>query len=176
VHRSDSLVSIDSMLREVSRRHHPQASPEEAELEYQRMLRGVFSIPVDELEIYRAECERDRTEDGIAAFFESFYVFELMPENPAGVRDVSSILERLLEFAVTERRATTLERVVCCVREFQSRPDLPRCSKGCRRRTGTPAVSWPTRSRSASPPSSRWCARCTAAARRSFTAAFATPS
>jgi len=125
VHRSDSLVSIDSMLREVSRRHHPQASPEEAELEYQRMLRGVFSIPVDELEIYRAECERDRTEDGIAAFFESFYVFELMPENPAGVRDVSSILERLLEFAVTERRATTLERVVCCVREFQSRPDLP---------------------------------------------------
>jgi hypothetical protein len=125
VHRSDSLVSIDTMLREVSRRHHPQAAEDEAELEYQRMLRGIFSVPVDELEIYRAECERDRTEDGIAAFFESFYVFELMPDNPAGVRDVSSILERLLEFAISERRATTLERVARCVREFQSRPDLP---------------------------------------------------
>ncbi len=125
VHRSDSLESIDAMLREVSRRHHPQAAEEEAELEYQRMLRGVFSVPVDELEIYRAECERDRTDDGIAAFFEAFYVFELMPDNPAAVRDVSSILERLLEFAISERRATTLERVVRCVREFQSRADLP---------------------------------------------------
>ena len=125
VHRSDSLVSIDAMLREVSRRHHPQADENEAELAYQRMLRSVFSVPVDELEIYRGEVERERTDDGIAAFFESFYVFELMPENPAGVRDVSSVLERLLEHAISERRAATLERLITCVRQFQSRADLP---------------------------------------------------
>ncbi len=125
VHRSDSLVSLDAMLREVSRRHHPQAGEEEAELEYQRLLRSTFSVPVDELEIYRAEVERERSDDGVAAFFEAFYVFELMPDNPAGVRDVSSVLERLLECAIGERRATTLERLVRCVREFQSRADLP---------------------------------------------------
>jgi hypothetical protein len=125
VHRSDSLMSIDAMLREVARRHQPQAVDEEAELAYQRLLRSVFSIPVDELEIYRAEVERERTDDGIAAFFETFYVFELMPDNPAGVRDVSSILERLFEYAVTERRAATLERLIRCVRQFQDRTDLP---------------------------------------------------
>lgn len=125
VHRSDSLVSIDTMLREVSRRHHPQAGEDEAELEYQRMLRSMFSVPVDELELYRAEVERERADDGIAAFFEAFYVFELMPDNPAGVRDVSSILERLLEYAILERRAPVLERMVRCIQQFQSRGDLP---------------------------------------------------
>jgi hypothetical protein len=125
VHRSDSLVSIDAMLREVARRHQPQAADEEAELAYQRLLRSVFSVPVDELDIYRAEVERERADDGIAAFFEAFYVFELMPDNPAGVRDVSSILERLFEYAISERRAATLERLIRCVREFQDRTDLP---------------------------------------------------
>jgi hypothetical protein len=125
VHRSDSLVSIDSMLREVLRRHQPQVTDDEAELAYQRMLRQVFSVPVDEIEIYRAEVERERTDDGIAAFFEAFQVFLLMPDNPTGVRDVSSVLERLFEYAVAERRAATLERVVRCVREFQARADLP---------------------------------------------------
>jgi hypothetical protein len=125
VHRSDSLVSIDSMLREVLRRHQPQVTDDEAELAYQRMLRSVFSVPVDEIEIYRAEVERERSDDGIAAFFEAFQVFLLMPDNPTGVRDVSSVLERLFEYAVAERRAATLERVVRCVREFNARPDLP---------------------------------------------------
>jgi len=125
VHRSDSLVSLDAMLREVARQHQPQAADEEAELAYQRLLRSAFSIPVDELEIYRAEVEREHSDDGIAAFFEAFYVFELMPDNPAGVRDVSSILERLFEYAITERRAATLERLVQCVRQFQDRTDLP---------------------------------------------------
>lgn len=125
VHRSDTLLSIDTMLRELSRRHHPQANEEEAELDYQRMLRSMFSLPVEELEIYRAEVERERADDGIASFFEAFYVFEFMPDNPAGVRDVSSVLERLLEFAVGERRASTLELMIRCVREFEARPDLP---------------------------------------------------
>ena len=125
VHRSDSLVSIDAMLREVLRRHQPQAAEDEAELAYQRMLRSVFSVPVDELEIYRAEVERERTDDGIAAFFEAFHVFLLMPDNPTGVRDVSSVLERLFEYAIAERRATTLERAVRCVQDLQARTDLP---------------------------------------------------
>jgi hypothetical protein len=125
VHRSDSLISLDAMLREVARRHHPQASDEEAELVYQRMLRASFSVPVEELELYRTEVEQERSDDGIAAFFEAFYVFELMPDNPAGVRDVSSVLERLLEYAISERRSSTLERMVRCMREFQSRPGVP---------------------------------------------------
>ncbi|HKW15140.1 MAG TPA: hypothetical protein VJS69_11695 [Candidatus Krumholzibacteria bacterium] len=125
VHRSDSLVSIDTMLREVLRRHQPQAVDDEAELAYQRMLRSVFSIPENELEIYRSEVELERSDDGIAAFFEAFYVFELMPDNPAGVRDVSSVLERLLEYAVSERRPATLERLIRCVQQFQARTDLP---------------------------------------------------
>ena len=125
VHRSDSLVSLDRMLREVSRRHHPGANDEEAELEYQRLLRATFSVPVDELEMYRAELEREHTEDGIASFFEAIQVFLLMSDNPTGVRDVSSVLERLVDFAVAERRPATLERLILSIREFDARTDLP---------------------------------------------------
>jgi hypothetical protein len=130
IHRSDSLVSIDVMLRDVSRRHHPGVGEEEAELAYQRLLRSMFSLPVDELEIYRAELDRERADDGIAAFFEAIYVFVLMSDNPTGVRDVCSVLDRLMDYAITERRPATLERLVRSVREFQSRSDL---SDGVRR-------------------------------------------
>jgi hypothetical protein len=129
VHRSDSLVSIDALLREVSRRHHPGASEEEAELEYQHLLRLAFSVPVEELELYRAELERQHAEDGIAAFFEAIHVFLLMADNPTGVRDVASVLERLLEFAVTERRPATLERLVRCLRDFDARADAPEAAR-----------------------------------------------
>ncbi|HET6348259.1 MAG TPA: hypothetical protein VFH88_04170 [Candidatus Krumholzibacteria bacterium] len=125
IHRSNALVSIDTMLREIARRHHPGANPDEAELSYQRLLRSAFSVPVDELEMYRAELDAERTDDGIAAFFEAIYVFVLMPDNPTGVRDVSSMLERLMDYAVTERHPETLERMIGCVRQFQSRADLP---------------------------------------------------
>jgi hypothetical protein len=124
VHRADSLSSIDAMMREVSRRHMPGASEEEAELAYQKLLRTTFGIAVDELEIYRAELARDHAEDGIAEFFEAIQVFLLMPDNPTGVRDVAAVLERLVEFAVAERRPATLERLVRAIREFNQRADL----------------------------------------------------
>lgn len=125
VHRSASLVSLDTMLRNVAHRHHPGANEEEAELEYQRLLRSTFNLPVDELELYRAELRADQAEDGIAEFFEAIQVFLLMPENPTGVRDVASVLERLVEYAVSERRPVTLERLVRAIREFGERADLP---------------------------------------------------
>ena len=125
VHRSDTLVSLDAMLREISRRHHPGANDEEAELAYQRLLRATFSAPVDELEMYRTELDREHTDDGIASFFEAIQVFLLMPDNPTGVRDVSSVLERLVDFAVAERRPATLERLIRAIREFDTRADLP---------------------------------------------------
>lgn len=124
VHRSDSLASIDALLREVSRRHYPGAGQDEAELAYQRLLRSTFSAPSDEMELYRSELERERADDGIAAFFEAMHVFLLMPDNPTGVRDVSSILERLLDFAIAERRPATLLRLIRCMREFEGRSDL----------------------------------------------------
>jgi HEAT repeat protein len=129
VHRSESLVSLDALLREVSRRHHPGANPDEAELAYQRLLRSAFSVPVDEMEMYRGELDREHADDGIAAFFETLYVFLLMPDNPTGVRDVSSVLERLLEFTVTERRPATLTRLIGCIREFDARADLPESAR-----------------------------------------------
>ncbi len=125
VHRSASLVSLDTMMRGVAHRHHPGANEEEAELEYQRLLRSTFNLPVDELELYRAELRDDQAEDGIAAFFEAIQVFLLMTENPTGVRDVASVLDRLVEFAVNERRPVTLERLVRAIREFGGRSDLP---------------------------------------------------
>jgi hypothetical protein len=144
IHRSDSLVSLDLLLREVARRHHPNVGEDEAELAYQRLLRSTFSAPADEMELYRHELDQERADDGIAAFFESVHVFLLMADNPTGVRDISSVMERLMDFAIAERRPATLLRLVRCLREFEARTDLPdltrRISEKLLSRIGNPEL------------------------------------
>ncbi|HEX6790661.1 MAG TPA: HEAT repeat domain-containing protein [Candidatus Krumholzibacteria bacterium] len=125
VQRSDALVSLDRMLRDISRRHHPNAGEDDAELAYQKLLRATFSVPAEELEMARGELGAERGEDGIASFFEAIQVFLLLPDNPTGVRDIASVLERLVEFAVTERRPATLERLVHAIHRQTGRADLP---------------------------------------------------
>jgi len=124
VQHSAALVSIDTLLRDVSRRHYPGVDANEEELAYQRLLRAMFSVPVDEIELYRQEVRSEQEEDGIASFFEAIYVFALMSDNPAGVRDISSVLERLSDYAVTERQPQTLLRLVRFIQEFNAQPDL----------------------------------------------------
>jgi len=125
INHSHTLESIDALLRDISRQHHPEGTAEEMELAYQRLLRTTFSIPVDEIDIYRAELERERVDDGIASFVESVFVFMLISDNPTAVRDVSSVLERLVDFSIAEKNPATLQRIIGFIREFRARAELP---------------------------------------------------
>lgn len=129
IQRADSLISIDTTLREMVGRHHHDLDEREQEAQYQRMLRASFTVPAEEIALYSAEVERERNEDGVAAFVEAIFVFTLLTDNPSAVRDVTSIVERMVEFAVAEKNPPTLERIARFIREFQGRDDLPESVK-----------------------------------------------
>jgi hypothetical protein len=117
------LSSIDAYLRSLSTQHHHQHDAAELEASYQRTLRSCFNVTGEETAMYRAELEREKTEDGIASFTEAIFVFTLMVDATA-VRDVVAVVERLIEYALHEKSPATLERVVRLVREFRAREDL----------------------------------------------------
>ncbi len=117
------LSSIDAYLRSLSTQHHHQHDAAELEASYQRTLRSCFNVTGEETAMYRAELEREKTEDGIASFTEAIFVFTLMVDATA-VRDVVAVVERLIEYALHEKSPATLERVVRLVKEFRAREDL----------------------------------------------------
>jgi hypothetical protein len=124
VDRAATLESIDVYMRSIASKHHHLEQEADRESNYQRTLRSSFNLTGDETALYRAELERERAEDGIAAFTEAIIVFTLMTD-PSAVRDVIAVLERMTEYALQEKNPGTLERMVRVVREFRTRDDLP---------------------------------------------------
>ena len=118
-----ALDSIDTYLRSVSTQHHQKGNDSEREASYQRTLRSCFNVTGDETALYRAELEREKTEDGIASFTDAILVFTLLVDT-AAVRDVVVVVERLIEYALHEKSPATLERVVRLVKEFRAREDV----------------------------------------------------
>ena len=140
VDQAAALSSIDTYLRSLSTQHHHQGDPAELEASYQRTLRSCFNVTGDETAMYRAELDRERTEDGIASFTEAIMVFTLMVDASA-VRDVVAVVERLIEYALHEKSPATLERVVRLVREFRTRDDL---TDAVRQYCDKELAVWPT--------------------------------
>jgi hypothetical protein len=123
IDQAETLESIDTYLREVSSQHHHPTNDDDREAAYQRTLRACFNVTGEETALYRKEIDAERTEDGVAAFAEAIIVFMLLVDASA-VRDVTAVVERLVEFALHEKSAATLERTVRLVREFRAREDL----------------------------------------------------
>jgi len=123
VDQAATLGSIDTYLRGLATQHHHKDDAAEREGSYQRTLRSCFNVTGEETALYRAELDRERNEDGVAAFTDAILCFTLLVDASA-VRDVIAVVERLVEFAVHERNPATLERVVRLVKEFRAREDL----------------------------------------------------
>ncbi len=124
VDQAAALDSIDSYLRSIATQHnHNKGDQDEREASYQRTLRSCFNVTGDEMALYKAELEREKSEDGIAAFTDAILVFTLLVDATA-VRDVVAVVERLIEYALHEKSPATLERVVRLVKEFRAREDL----------------------------------------------------
>jgi hypothetical protein len=123
VDHTTTLGSIDTYMRGLATQHHHQQDAAATEASYQRTLRSCFNVTGEETALYRTELEHEKTEDGIASFTEAIIVFTLMVD-PTAVRDVVTVLERLIEYALHEKSPATLERVVRLVKGFRAREDL----------------------------------------------------
>ena len=128
VDKASALTSIDVYLRGVMTQHHHDDDDANREALYQRMLRTSFNVTGEESALYRDELSRERGDDGVASFTESMLCFTLLTDLTA-VRDVIAVVERLIEYALHEKSAVTLERILRMVREFRERGDLTDTAK-----------------------------------------------
>ena len=123
VDKASALISIDAYLRGLATQHRHHDDDVQREAMYQRMLRASFNFTGEESTLYRDELARERAEDGVAAFTEAMLSFTLLTDLTA-VRDVIAVVDRLIEYALHEKSAATLERILLTVRELRNRDDL----------------------------------------------------
>ncbi len=144
VQQADTLQPIDTYLRRTLASHHPEGDDAQREALYQRLLRTMFAVAGEEVAIYDRELEAEKAEDGIASFVETMLVFTLLNDNESAVRDVMGVIERLVDYAIAEKRPPTLARLTRHVREFTLRPELPENVRafcdGLLRKLADPAV------------------------------------
>lgn len=119
VKHSDPMESIDVYLRRTIMTNCTSSDDVEREAYFQSMVASFFEVSDEELARYRDERERELQEDEMAIFADTILIFTLLQDNPSAVRDVSGVLEQIVEYAVGERDPGTLSRLVEIIRGFQ---------------------------------------------------------
>jgi HEAT repeat protein len=97
----------------------------EREAYFQDRMETFFHQDPAERERYASERENELNDDGLAAFAETILVFTLLQENPSAVRDISGVIERVVEYVIADRDPRTLVRLIELVRGFRSGQNLP---------------------------------------------------
>lgn len=124
VRQSDPLESIDGYLKRLIMRTCDSDDEEQREEYFQSMVGSFFTVSNDEYTQCVQELDRENASDGLADFCDGVLVFTLLQENPSAVRDVSGVLERIIEFAVEDGDAHTLTRLLSQLRAFREGQSL----------------------------------------------------
>jgi hypothetical protein len=119
VQRSDPLESIDSYLKKLTMRTCPSSDKAEKEAHFQNMLGLFFTISNEEINIYQEQLREESHNGSLAAFMESVLVFTLLHDNPSAVRDVSGVIERIVEYAVADLDPHSLRRIITLLQDFK---------------------------------------------------------
>jgi HEAT repeat protein len=130
VKQSDPLESIDAYLKRLIVTQSPSSEGEtsnemEREQYFQSMVASFFALNQEELSRCHAEREQELRDDGLSAFAETILVFTLLQDNPSAVRDVSGVLERIVDYAVGAREPVALSRLAALLRGFRRTHSLP---------------------------------------------------
>jgi len=120
VQRSDSLESIDGYLKKLIMKTCSSEDEAEQEAYFQSMVGSFFSVSNEELRRYHQEYERELRGDGLAEYVETVFVFTLLHDNPSAVRDVSGVIDRIIDFAGEEVNPHTLGRILSLVYQFRT--------------------------------------------------------
>lgn len=122
---SDPMETIDAYLKQLIMANCKASSDVEREDYFQSMVASFFALDDDEVARYHQEREREVRADSLVSFAETIFVFTLLQDNPSAVRDVSGILERMVDYIVTDRDAHALGRSLRLIRDFRaSQSDL----------------------------------------------------
>jgi hypothetical protein len=124
VQRSDPLESIDSYLKKLILRTCSSSDAAEQEAYFQSMVGSFFTVSNDEMSMYQEELAKELHGDSLAAFMETVFVFTLLQDNPSAVRDVSGVIERIVDYAVEDLDPHTLSRILSLVHGFKDEHKL----------------------------------------------------
>jgi len=125
VQRGDPLESIDGYLKNLILRTCPSSEKPEQEAYFQSMMGSFFTISNEEINIYHGQLQQESQIDSLSAFMETVLVFTLLHDNPSAVRDVSGVIDRIIEYAAADIDPHTLRRIIALVRDFKTQQKLP---------------------------------------------------
>jgi len=125
VQRGDPLESIDGYLKNLILRTCPSSEKPEQEAYFQSMMGSFFTISNEEINIYHGQLRQESQNDNLSAFIETVLVFTLLHDNPSAVRDVSGVIEQIVEYATADIDPHTLRRIISFVRDFKTQQQLP---------------------------------------------------
>jgi len=121
----DRIESIDEYLRRLIMRTCDSEDETEREEYFQKLVGSSFTVSNEELALYHTEVRREQEEDTMADFADAVLVFTLLQDNPSAVRDVSGVVERIVEYAVDECIPTTVTRLMRILGRFREEHRLP---------------------------------------------------
>jgi hypothetical protein len=119
VQRNDPLESIDGYLKTLILRTCPSSEKAEQEAYFQSMVGSFFTVSNEEISIYQQQLRKESQNDCLASFMEAVLVFTLLQDNPSAVRDVSGVIERIVDYATADIDPHTLRRILALVRDFK---------------------------------------------------------
>ena len=125
IQRSDPLESIDGYLKKLILKTCPSSDEEEQEAYFQSMVGSFFTVSADELNRYQTELKKELYGDILATFVDTTLVFTLLQDNPSAVRDVTGVIDRIVNFAVDDLDPRTMGRFLRLVRDFRKEQALP---------------------------------------------------
>jgi HEAT repeat protein len=125
VRPGDPIESIDGYLRGLIMENCAASDEAEREAYFQDMVESFFRQDPADRERYFNERETEMNDDGLAAFAETILVFTLLQENPSAVRDISGVIERVVEYVIADRDPRTLVRLIELLRGFRAGQNLP---------------------------------------------------
>jgi hypothetical protein len=83
------------------------------------MVGSFFTVSNEEINMYQQQLREEVQNDSLASFMEAVLVFTLLKDNPSAVRDVSGVIERIVDYAVADIDPHTLRRILSIVTDFQ---------------------------------------------------------
>jgi len=125
VQRSDPLESIDRYLKKLILKTCPSTDQGEQEAYFQSMVGTFFTVSNEEISNYQKQLRKEDEKDSLVDFAEAVFVFTLLLDNPSAVRDVSGVIDRVVDYAVEDLDPRTLRRFMKLVVDFkqQSLPE-----------------------------------------------------
>lgn len=122
VQRSDPLESIDYYLKTLILKTCPSSEESEQEAYFQSMVGSFFTVGTEEISNCQEQLKKESQDGSLVGFLETVLVFTLLQDNPSAVRDVSGVIDRIVDYAVADLDPRTLRRIMRLVNDFKQQP------------------------------------------------------